>query len=108
MRYNKVHAERKYAMIKHIVMYTLREDCNKQAAIEEIRQALESLVGVVPGLIRMQIRPTLGGEFDYVLYSVFENSDALNNYKTHPAHLAVKPIVHGYIASRVAADFIGE
>lgn len=37
-------------MVKHIVIYTLREDCDKQAAIQEIAQALEPLVGVVPGL----------------------------------------------------------
>ena len=92
-------------MIKHIVMYTLREDCDKSAAIEEIRQALEALVGVVPGLITMQIRRTLGGKFDYVLYSEFETEVALEGYRNHPAHLAVKPIVHGYIADRVAADY---
>ncbi len=93
-------------MIKHIVMYCLREDCDKAAAIAEIRSALESLVGVVPGLITMQIRQTTGGKYDYVLYSEFESEEALNAYKTDPAHLAVKPIVHGYITERVAADFI--
>ena len=93
-------------MVKHIVMYCLREDCDKGAAIEEIRQALEGLVGVVPGLITMQIRRTMGGKYDYVLYSEFESEEALNNYKTHPAHLAVKPIVHGYITERTAADYL--
>ena len=92
-------------MIKHIVMYVLRDDCDKAAAIEEIRQALEALVGVVPGLVEMKIRPTLGGSYDYILYSVFDSEDALAGYKMHPAHLAVKPIVHGYITERVAGDF---
>ena len=91
-------------MVRHIVMYCLREDCDKASAIEEIRSALESLVGSVPGLVTMQIRQTTDGKFDYVLYSEFENADALDNYKTHPAHLAVKPIVHGYITERVSAD----
>ncbi len=91
-------------MIRHIVMYVLRDDCDKAAAIEEIRQALEALVGVVPGLVEMKIRPTIGGTYDYILYSVFESEEALAGYKTHPAHLAVKPIVHGYITERVAGD----
>lgn len=91
-------------MVKHIVMYVLREDCDKTAAIEEIRAALEGLVGAVPGLVEMKIRPTLGGDYDYILYSVFESQQALEGYKTHPEHLAVKPIVHGYIKERVAAD----
>lgn len=92
-------------MIKHIVMYKIRTDCDKHAAIEEIRQALEALVGIVPGLNVMQIRETISGEYDYVLYSEFESQVALSGYKTHPAHLSVKPIVHGYITERVAADF---
>lgn len=92
-------------MIKHIVMYCLREDCDKAAAIEEIRSSLEPLAGIIPGLITMQIRPTLGGNFDYVLYSEFESMDALKGYKNHPEHLAVKPIVHGYITERQAGDF---
>ena len=92
-------------MIRHIVMYCIREDCDKAAAIEEIRVALEGLVGVVPGLKAMKIRPTVGGHYDYILYSVFDSEDALAGYKMHPAHLAVKPIVHGYITQRVAGDF---
>ena len=28
-------------MVKHIVIYQLREDCDKQAAVQEISQALE-------------------------------------------------------------------
>ena len=94
-------------MIRHIVMYCIREDCDKAAAIEEIRGALEALVGVVPGLKTMKIRPTKGGHFDYVLYSEFDSMDALNGYKEHPAHLAVKPIVHGYITERVSGDCEG-
>lgn len=92
-------------MVKHIVLYQLRDDCDKTAAVEEIRRALEALVGVVPGLQVMQIRPAFAGEWDYVLYSEFENMQALETYKTHPAHLQVKPIVHGYITERTAADF---
>ena len=45
-------------MVKHIVIYTLREDCDKQAAIQEIAQALEPLVGVVPGLQWLEVCPT--------------------------------------------------
>lgn len=92
-------------MLKHIVMYCIKEDVDKQKAIEEIRVALESLVGVIPGLLTMQIRPTVDGEFDYVLYSEFESAEALATYKNHPAHLAVKPLVHGYITKRVSGDF---
>ena len=91
-------------MLRHIVMYKLREDCDKAKAIEKIRHALEPLAGVVPGLISMQIRPTLGGEYDYVLYSEFADRDSLEAYKSNPSHMAVKPIVHSYITERSGAD----
>ena len=45
-------------MVKHIVIYQLREDCDKQAAVQEISQALEPLVGVIPGLKWLEVCPT--------------------------------------------------
>ena len=37
-------------MVKHIVVYTLKEGVNKAEAVEIVRAALEPLVGVIPGL----------------------------------------------------------
>ena len=45
-------------MIKHIVVYTLKEGVNKPEAIEIVRSQLEPLVGVIPGLQHMEIRAT--------------------------------------------------
>ena len=55
-------------MVKHIVIYQLREDCDKQAAVQEISQALESLVGVIPGLQWLEVCPTYQGDADYGSY----------------------------------------
>ena len=38
-------------MVKHIVMYTLKEGVDKSAAIEKIAQLLEPLVGQIDGLL---------------------------------------------------------
>ena len=92
-------------MVKHIVIYKLRDDCDKQAAVQEIAQALESLVGVIPGLQWLEICPTSQGDADYVLYSEFDSPEALSDYQTHPAHVAAKGIVHKYVVSRSAADY---
>ena len=92
-------------MVKHIVFYTLREDCDKAAAIAEIRAGLEPLAGQIPGLSCMQIRPVCKGGYDYALYSELDSMEALAAYQQDPRHLAVKPIVHGYISGRVSADF---
>ena len=92
-------------MVKHIVVYTLKEGVDKPAAIEIVRNALETLVGVIPGLLHMEIRATYQGDMDYALYSEFESREALANYRNHPAHLEAKGHFHHFLNTRVAADF---
>ena len=92
-------------MIKHIVIYTLKEGVNKAEAVELIRSVLEPLVGVIPGLTHMEIRAAYQGGMDYALYSEFESREALANYAGHPAHLAAKEHFWHMLDSRVCADY---
>ncbi len=92
-------------MVKHIVVYTLKEGVNKPDAIETIRSVLEPLVGVIPGLTHMEIRATFQGGMDYALYSEFESRQALVDYAQHPAHLEAKTHFWHFLDSRVAADY---
>ena len=92
-------------MVKHIVVYTLKEGVDKKEAVEIVRSSLEPLVGVIPGLLQMQIRATYQGDMDYALYSEFESKEALANYTKHPAHLAAKEHFWHFLNTRVAADY---
>ena len=92
-------------MVKHIVVYTLKEGVNKPEAIEIIRSVLEPLVGVIPGLTHMEIRATYQGGMDYALYSEFESRQALADYAQHPAHLEAKTHFWEFLDNRVAADY---
>ena len=92
-------------MVKHIVIYTLKEGTDKTAAVELIRSVLEPLVGVIPGLTKMEIRPCYQGGMDYALYSEFESKEALANYADHPAHQAAKVHFWEMLNSRVCADY---
>lgn len=92
-------------MVKHIVIYTLKEGVNKEEAVEVIRSVLEPLVGVIPGLTHMEIRAAYQGGMDYALYSEFESREALANYANHPAHLAAKEHFWNFLDSRVCADY---
>ena len=91
-------------MIKHIVVYTLKEGVNKAEAIEIVRSHLEPLVGQIPGLLHMEVRRCFSG-MDYALYSEFESKEALAAYREHPAHLAAKEHFHHFLQTRVAADY---
>ena len=91
-------------MVKHIVLYTLKEGVDKQEAVAIIKAQLEPLVGVIPGLTHMEICLAYNG-MDYALYSEFESRESLQNYATHPAHLAAKEHFWHFLDPRVCADY---
>lgn len=91
-------------MVKHIVMYTLKEGVNKAEAVELIRSVLEPLVGKIPGLLHLEVRQAFNG-LDYALYSEFESKTALKDYAVHPLHLEAKSHFHHLLATRFAADY---
>ena len=91
-------------MVKHIVLYTLKPDVDKDAAVKLIASKLEPLVGVIPGLTHMEIRRAYNG-MDYALYSEFESRQALENYAGHPAHQAAKEHFWHFLDTRVCADY---
>ena len=91
-------------MVKHIVVYKLKEDVQKEEAVKIIAAVLEPLVGKIPGLLHLEVRPCFQG-MDYALYSEFESKQALADYAVHPLHLEAKTHFHHFIKTRVAADY---
>jgi len=92
-------------MVKHIVLYTLKEGVDKDNAVAVIRSVLEPLVGVIPGLKHLEIRRAYQGGMDYALYSEFESAEALKNYANHPAHLEAKTHFWEFLDNRYCADY---
>ena len=91
-------------MVKHIVLYTLKEGVDKEEAVRLIGSVLEPLVGKIPGLLHMEIRRAYVG-MDYALYSEFESKEALASYAAHPLHEEAKSHFFHLLDSRVAADY---
>ena len=91
-------------MVKHIVLYTLKEDVNKDEAVALIASVLEPLVGKIPGLLHLEIRGCFQG-MDYALYSEFESKEALFAYAENPLHIEAKGHFSHFIDTRVAADY---
>ena len=92
-------------MVKHIVLYTIKEGLDKKESVEFIRSVLEPLVGQIPGLLHLEVRQAYVG-MDYALYSEFESPEALAVYAEHPLHVAAKDQFSHMIATRVAADYL--
>ena len=91
-------------MVKHIVMYTLKESVEKESAVKFIASTLEPLVGKIPGLRHLEVHQAYQG-MDYALYSEFDDVKALNDYAVHHLHLAAKEQYHHLLATRVSADY---
>ena len=92
-------------MVKHIVLYTLKEEVDKAEAVKIIASVLEPLVGKIPGLLHMEIRQAFNG-MDYALYSEFESREALESYDVHPLHEEAKSHFFHFLDSRVVADYV--
>ena len=99
-----------FIMVKHIVLYKLKpfaEGEDKKTNAIKMKKKLESLQGVVPGSFKMEIGMNYSpGGYDVVLYSEFNDHDALETYQMHPEHLRVKEFIHAVISERAAADYI--
>ena len=97
-------------MVKHIVMWKLKPSANgadKRTNAIRMKKMLEALQGVVPGAHRMEVGINYNpGGYDVVLYSEFNDHDALEGYRVHPEHVKVQEFVHQVISDRAVADYI--
>ena len=91
-------------MVKHIVLYTLKEGVDKDEAVKLIASVLEPLVGQIPGLLHMEVRRCFNG-MDYALYSEFEKPEDVKAYRAHPLHQEAKTHFFHLLDTRFAADY---
>lgn len=91
-------------MVKHIVLYTLKEGVDKDETVKIVASHLEPLVDQIPGLLKMEIRPCFAG-CDYALYSEFKRPEDVPAYRAHPLHQEAKSHFHHFLATRLSADY---
>jgi len=99
-------------MIRHIVMWKLKDNAAGHTRLENarlIKQQLESLLHVVEGLKEIEVGINIAEDvdaFDLVLVSAFADEQALHAYHTHPAHLQIVPLVKEMREQRCLVDYI--
>lgn len=95
-------------MVKHIILWKLKEEYNNFSVKEGIKNGLEGLLGKIPGLVKMKVQ-TNGlstSSADVMLYSVFESEKALKEYSTNPEHVFVaNTFVRPFTQDRMCLDF---
>ncbi len=98
-------------MVKHIILWTLRETLSQEERTQvkaNIKAALEGLQGVVPNLLEIHVYTDglATSNADVMLDSSFTDMAALQAYAIHPAHVhAADTAVRPYTATRTCFDF---
>lgn len=99
-------------MVKHIILWTLKSELSeeeKQNVKAGIKEGLESLKGVVPGLLDVKViidGRLASSNADVMLDCTLVSEAALKAYAVHPAHVAVADSkVRPYTAVRSCLDF---
>ncbi len=99
-------------MVKHIILWTLNpelSDEQKEEVKKGIKAGLESLNGVVPGLIDVKVNVDgrlASSNCDVMLDCTLESEEALKAYAVHPAHVEIANTkVRPYTVQRTCLDF---
>jgi Stress responsive A/B Barrel Domain. len=98
-------------MIKHIVMWTLKDSAlgaDKAANAKKMKEQLEALPGRIPCLLSLEVGIDVfaaSPACDVVLYSTFATRADLDTYQVHPEHLKVVEFVKQVVAARSVLDY---
>lgn len=100
-------------MIKHIVMWTLKDEALGKTKSENraaMKAMLESLPAKIPGLA-VELEAVTDGLFesvpatDIALYTVFRSKEDLKAYAVHPEHQKVVEFIKSVAAERRVIDY---
>ena len=98
-------------MIKHIVFWRLNESAygnNKQTNARLLKEKLLGMKSKVHGLEKIEVGFDFSNEkdsCDVVLYSEFENKEALHRYQIHPDHEEIKKWLRDVRFERRVIDY---
>ena len=95
-------------MVKHIILWKLKDEFNTTEVKNNIKEKLEELKGQIDGLleIKVQIEKLESSNVDLMLYSEFTNEAALKGYATHEKHVFVADnFVRPFTETRSCIDF---
>jgi len=100
-------------VIKHIVLWKLKESAGGQSKQEnalQLKKELEALNGVIPGMRLLEVGINMqdsqsGDDADVILYSEFEDMQSLENYYPHPEHVKIKPFAQSIRSERRVIDY---
>lgn len=94
-------------MVKHVVFMKFKKDA-VDSEIGEVEKGLAGLPAIISEIRGFEFgRDVVRSErsFDFALVSQFEDLEALDRYRVHPAHLAVVEKIKKVAETLLAVDF---
>jgi len=98
-------------MIKHIVMWKMKEEAEGRSKIENmeiLKKMLEDMRSSIDLIQNLEVGLNLSNDhtyYDIVLYSEFSGRDELNAYAVHPEHVKVKDFLAKVRDSKASIDY---
>lgn len=98
-------------MIKHIVMWRLKENHNgesKEKIISKVKSILEDLTAKINEIVELEVGINFNpseAAYDVVLYSTFNSREDLDIYQKHPDHLKVAEYISEVRTERTVVDY---
>ena len=91
-------------MIRHVVMWKLKNP----ADAPHFKAQLDTCIDLVPGMRTFEVAtrtPEHDANCDVVLYSEFEDADALAAYQNHPHHQQISIMLGALRDTRSVLDY---
>ncbi len=99
-------------MVKHIVMFKLKEEFQGKTAAENAKEAktrAEKLAGLVPTVERLEVvcnSPAAdGSNYELALICDFKDMAGLDEYQKHPEHVKFGQYIGQMRESRACIDY---
>lgn len=98
-------------MIKHIVMWRLKDSAagaSREENAKKLKQSLEDLKDKIEDIKALEVGINFNASpaaFDVVLYSEFADMEGLDSYQNHPEHLKIVDFVGEIRTDRAVVDY---
>ena len=97
-------------MVKHIVLFKLRDDVDAETKVSElkaIKAGLEALLGVAPTLRSIEVGININNDEKYhlALTCTFDDMEGRKAYAVHPEHVKVSTRIRAILDQRACVDY---
>ena len=97
-------------MVKHIVLFKLKDDASadaKLAAMHAFKDAIEALPAKIPFIRNIEVGLNINPAetWSIALYSEFDTLDDVRQYAVHPDHVAAGKLLAEVKESRACVDY---